>query len=139
MPRGKNIPAEVREAIFRLVQKKVSYRQVGLLFGCGISTVAAIVRRMKHSGTAEDAPKSGRPRITTSRDDSVIQRMSRRNPSLTAVDIKKSVATHHSLDVSVSTVKRRLRCADSLDDATLRKPSSARRIGKLDSSLPRSI
>lgn len=31
MLRGKNISAEVREAIFRLVQKKVSYRQIVLL------------------------------------------------------------------------------------------------------------
>ena len=89
--------------------EKRLFRQVGLLFGYRISTVAAVIKKINQSGTAEDVYKSDRPRITTSGDDSIIQRKTRLNPSLSGVDIRKSITAHHGLDVNWRTVKHYLR------------------------------
>ena len=71
------------------------------------SSVADIIKKFKSTGSTTPRPRSGRPRVTTPRDHSVI-RHAKANLFITAPEIKQELP-ESCLQVSVDTIKRRLR------------------------------
>lgn len=66
--------------------------------------VHAIIKKFEKFGTTEDLPRSGRPRQTSRREDSLIATSSIRSPKKTPKLIKRDM----SLSVSARTVRRRM-------------------------------
>lgn len=73
----------------------------------------------KHHNTLS---RSGRPRKTTLREDSLIVRTSKFNPRLNAVDIKREMNITHGVKLSQSTIQRRLRAEGLLGRRPAKKP-----------------
>ena len=75
------------------------------------SAVAKTIKRYKETGSHEDRPRKGRPRVTSAAEDKFIRVTSLRNRRLTAAQIRDQVnATQSSSSrhISRTTVKRRL-------------------------------
>ncbi len=70
-----------------------------------IHTIYAIVKRLANRGALEDAPRSGRPRVTTQVEDRRLTRVASRNPFRGS----KAIQVAASLPCSAVTVRRRLR------------------------------
>uniref|UniRef100_A0A096LR55 Transposase Tc1-like domain-containing protein n=1 Tax=Poecilia formosa TaxID=48698 RepID=A0A096LR55_POEFO len=75
------------------------------------SAVAKTIKRYKDTGSHEDSPRKGRPRVTSAAEDKFIPVTSLRNHRLTAAQIGDQVnATQSSSSrhISATSVKRRL-------------------------------
>lgn len=108
MTKRRYVASPVKEAIVNAVKSGRRISAVARDFAMPQKTVDNIVKRQKVRGTVGRAPKSGRPRKTTAREDKLIKRMSLADPRKTAVDIASDLRKYHHLDVHVATVKRRL-------------------------------
>ncbi|CAJ0964314.1 unnamed protein product [Ranitomeya imitator] len=89
------------------------------------NTVAKTIKRYKETGSHEDRPRKGRPRVTSASEDKFIQVTSLRNRRLTAAQIRDQVnATQSSSSrhISTTTVKRRLCVAGLHGKIAARKP-----------------
>ena len=92
-------------------------QQVANHFGVNISTIERIVRRLRETGHLADRPRSGRPRVTSRRQDRTIRLAHLRNRHLTATETAlNTVGTHalntvgtHNRQISPKTVGSRLR------------------------------
>ncbi|CAJ0951890.1 unnamed protein product [Ranitomeya imitator] len=88
-------------------------------------TVAKTIKRYKETGSHEDRPRKGRPRVTSASEDKFIRVTSLRNHRLTAAQIRDQVnATQSSSSrhISTTTVKRRLCAAGLHGKIAARKP-----------------
>ena len=84
-------------------------QQVANHFGVNVSTVERLVRRLRETGHLADRPRSGRPRVTSRRQDRTIRLAHLRNRQLTATETAlNTVGTHHR-QISPKTVGSRLR------------------------------
>ena len=95
--------------IVAFVEVGLSYREIANRVGCSLGAVSHIVRKQKETGTVQDRPIPGRKRVTTTREDRAIVRISLADRRKTAPAIKADVETYNGLHVSISTVKRRLK------------------------------
>jgi len=87
----------------------MSHNNIANTLGCHRTTVGRIAKKMKENGTTENAPRTGRPRVTTPTADRALKIKSVRNRKQTAVslaDEMKEMDGKRSL--SVRTVRRRL-------------------------------
>ena len=84
-------------------------QQVANHFGVNVSTIERLVRRLRETGHLADRPRSGRPRVTSRRQDRTIRLAHLRNRHLTATETAlNTVGTHYRL-ISPKTVGCRLR------------------------------
>ena len=61
-------------------------QQVANHFGVNVSTIERLVRRLRETGHLADRPRSGRPRVTSRRQDRTIRMAHLRNRHLTATE-----------------------------------------------------
>ena len=73
------------QAIQMLMQGQLQ-NQVARHFGVNVSTIERLVRRLRETGRLADRPRSGRPRVTSRRQDRYIVVSHVRNRRLTAVE-----------------------------------------------------
>uniref|UniRef100_A0A8B9HBQ6 Transposase Tc1-like domain-containing protein n=1 Tax=Astyanax mexicanus TaxID=7994 RepID=A0A8B9HBQ6_ASTMX len=88
------------------------------------SGVAKTIKRYNETGTHEDRPRKGRPRVTTASQDEFIRVTSLRNRKLTAAQIRDQLnATQSSTSrpISRTTVRRRLHKSGLYDQISARK------------------
>ena len=71
------------QAIALLMQRQ-RQQQVARHFGVHVSTIERLVRRLRETGRDADRPRSGRPRVTSQRQDRAIRLAHLRNRHLTA-------------------------------------------------------
>ena len=81
-----------------------------------------ILSRYKSRQHHDTISRSGRPRKTTQREDSIDVRTSKVNPRLNAVDIRREMDTTHGVKLSSSTVQRRIRSTGLLGRRPAKKP-----------------
>ncbi|XP_073505328.1 uncharacterized protein [Phyllobates terribilis] len=116
---------EKRVAIITLRNEGQSVQKIGQTLKVSPSAVAKTIKRYKETGSDEDRPRKGRPRVTSASEDKFIRVTSLRNRRLTAAQIRDQVnATQSSSSrhISTTTVKRR-HCAASLrGKISARKP-----------------
>ncbi|CAJ0955790.1 unnamed protein product [Ranitomeya imitator] len=102
-----------------------SVRKIGKTLKVSPSAVAKTIKSYKETGSHEDRPRKGRPRVTSASEDKFIRVTSLRNRRLTAAQIRDQVnATQSSSSrhISTTTVKRRLCAAGLHGKIAARKP-----------------
>ncbi|KAF0026156.1 hypothetical protein F2P81_020893 [Scophthalmus maximus] len=111
MARKKQLSKEKRVAIITLRNEGQSVRKIGKTLKVSPSAVAKTIKRYKETGSHEDRPRKGRPRVTSAAEDKFIRVTSLRNRRLTAAQIRDQVnATQSSSSrhISRTTAKKRL-------------------------------
>ena len=94
------------QAIALLMQGQ---RQVARHFGVHVSTIERLVRRLRETGRVADRPRSGRPRVTSQRQDRAIRLAHLRNRHLTATETAVNTVGSHNRRIHPKTVRNRLR------------------------------
>lgn len=122
MVKTKEISEDVRKLIIRAVQEKKSHREVATLFGVSKTSVTNLLKRFRERNNVQNKPRSGRPKVTTERDDKILVRMSKRDPRKTAVELNETIQKEHAVKCSVSTTKRRLCKAGLFGRRPAKKP-----------------
>lgn len=95
-----------RERAIAMLQCNRSISEIARTFGCTRATVYALQRRFQQTGVTTDTQRSGRPRVTTPREDRHIRLSHLRNRFLTAT---VTAANMQRRQISAQTVRRRLR------------------------------
>ena len=97
-------------AIALLMQGQISrQQQVANHFGVNVSTTERLVRRLRETGHLADRPRSGRPRVTSRRQDRTIRLAHLRNRHLIATETALNTVGTHNRQISPKTVGSRLR------------------------------
>ena len=78
-------------------------------FGVNVSTIEHLVRRLRETGHLADRPRSGRPRVTSRRQDRTFRLAHLRNRHLTATETALNTVGTHNRQISPKTVGSRLR------------------------------
>ena len=84
-------------------------QQVANHFGVNVSTIERLVRRLRETGHLADRPRSGRPRVTSRRQNRTILLAHLRNRHLTATETALNTVGTHNRQISPKTVGSRLR------------------------------
>uniref|UniRef100_A0A3B4CHW9 Transposase Tc1-like domain-containing protein n=1 Tax=Pygocentrus nattereri TaxID=42514 RepID=A0A3B4CHW9_PYGNA len=110
MARKKQLSKEKRVAIITLRNEGQSVQKIGKTLKVSPSAVAKTIKRYKETGSHEDHPRKGRPRVTSAAEDKFIRVTSLRNCRLTAAQGYQVNATQSSSSrhISRTTVKRSL-------------------------------
>ena len=109
MPKKRELSQGQRDQIIVLHKHTTkSIRYIASDLNIPRSTVAYTIRTFQETGISTSRPRSGRPKVTTTRDDIIINRLATVNPFITAGEIKAQLPESCS-GVSVDTIKRRLR------------------------------
>lgn len=105
MPR---LTREERERAIGMADMGATQVHIARTFACTPLTVARLLQRYRQIGTTQDRPRTGRPRVTTPREDQRIRVIHLRNRFVTAAE---TAATALGRRISQRTVHRRLRAA----------------------------
>ena len=92
-----------------LLMQDQRQKQVANHFGVNVSTIERLVRRLRETGHLADRPRSGRPRVTSRRQDRTIRLAHLRNRHLTATETALNTVGTHNRQISPKTVGSRLR------------------------------
>ena len=118
MGRTKQTTPRKRATIIQYTKDGWTQRQIAEKFQIPKSTVGNIVKRFNITGSSDAGKSTGRPRITSKRQDSLIKRSATKNPSLSSLEIKLDTAC----TASTRTIRRRL-----VEDFGLRARRPARK------------
>lgn len=122
MPRKPQISEAIRGQIILLHKQGLSQVKISKTVKCSRCAVQNTISRFERTGSYVNLPKSGRNRVTTTREDRIIERISLRNRQKTAEKIAAELRTQHRVAVSVRTVHRRLAEANLHARKPRRKP-----------------
>ncbi|CAK9806963.1 Transposable element Tc1 transposase [Anthophora quadrimaculata] len=86
------------------------------------NAVHRTIERVHSTGRIKSKFRSGRPRITSKKQDEFIAIISKRDRKLTAPEIRSEVNQSRDNPISLTTVKRRLRDANLFGRVAIRKP-----------------
>lgn len=114
------IPIHVREAIVNRMQGGNSQTKTALEFGVSRRSVQEVMRKYREGHGIENLKKCGRRRKLTERQERKLARESRKNPKMTANELR--FALDLSSSVSTNTVKRSLRRANLFGRVAVKKP-----------------
>ena len=106
MPRLSDVNPE--RAIGRL-QAWESATDVATAFGVSLSTICRLRTRFQATGSTRDAPSTGRPRVTSARQDRALLLNHLRNSFLSAVETARNTIGNHGRAITGQTVRHRLR------------------------------
>ena len=111
-------------------------------FGVNVSTIERLVRRLRETGRLADRPRTGRPRVTTRRQDRAIRLAHLRNRYVTATETANNTIGNHNRHIHPKTVRNRLReaglrCRRPCVGLPLTRPRRARRMAWLAAHAPR--
>ena len=129
------------QAIALLMQGQTQ-RQVAMQFGVNVSTIEQLVRRLRETGRLADRPRTGRPHVTTRRQDRAIRLANLRNRYVTATETANNTIGNHNRHIHPKTVRNRLReaglrCRRPCVGLPLTRPRRARRMAWLAAHSPR--
>ena len=96
------------QAIALLMQGQ-RQEQVARHFGIHVSTIERLVRRLMKTGRVADRPRSGRPCVTSQRQERAIRLANLRNRHLTATETTVNTVGSHNRRIHPKTVRNRLR------------------------------
>lgn len=111
-----------RGQIVILQEEGYSCRQIAKRLGCSKSTVGNILRKSKDRGHLKDLKACGRPKLTSLKIDDIIVNKSKADRFKTVPMIVAEMWQEHGLDISASTIGRRLRKAGLLGRKPRKKP-----------------
>lgn len=120
--RSKEYSVDFRNAIIKLRNDGISFGQISTMLQCPKSTVHSIVKKYFREGTFLSLPRSGRPRITTVREDRIIQRCVKKNRRASANALSIQLNKTNNIIASPSTIRNRLRQIDLHGRMAKKKP-----------------
>ena len=85
-----------RGRVIALLMQGQRQQQVANHFGVNVSTIERLVRRLRETGHLADRPRSGRPRVTSRRQDRTIRLAHLRNRHLTATETALNTVGKHN-------------------------------------------
>ena len=88
---------------------KANIKAIGRQMGYHYNVVSRLVRKHTQTNNVKDLPRSGRPWVTSDRDDRALQRLVRRMPFATSPVLKQHWLPNRRL--STRTVRNRLKSA----------------------------
>ena len=97
-----------RERVVALRQEGYKQTDIAEVLGISQSAVSKILKRQREAGNVRPRKSPGRPRLTTIRDDRQLLNFSRRNRKLPTSRLRRLWRRYHGINVSRSTVNRRL-------------------------------
>ena len=106
MPR---LNSEERARVLAMLECGRTQEQVARRFNVSRSTIRRLVRCVRVTGTYADRPRSGRPRVTSVRQDNFIRQRHLRDRFVTAESTSRVVVGNRGRPISRYTVRRRLR------------------------------
>lgn len=112
----------IRRLVYAKKQEGDSYSKIARDLHLPLSTVKGIVRRIRASGSALSAPRSGRPRKTTKQLDRVLVRDVLANRRASARSIAVVVEEQYGAVLSPSTIRNRLHEAGLNGRSARKKP-----------------
>lgn len=134
MTRAKNISTDSQEAIIKGHKNGMSKTQLARQFCLSESAIRGVIQRYRVRGGVEKRKSTGRPKLTTKREDMLIIRMSKDDPRLNSVDIHREISTFNGIQISSKTVQRRLVSAGLNGRRPAKKPliSTKNRKARID-------
>lgn len=127
--RSKEMSMEVKEAIVRLKNQRMTIREISVALGVANTTVWNILKKVESTGTLSNSHRPGRPRKTSKVEDRRIQSMVKKNPSTTSSQIKRTLQ-EAGVSLSKSTVKRRLHECKHKDTAATTRAEADKKVIK---------
>ena len=100
----------------------LSFREIAKESKVSVSTVSYTIKRQLENGGNSDRKRSGRSKATTQSEDKFLRVNSLSDRRFTGQQLQAQLNTGRSKEVSVSTVKRRLRAAGLTGRVAGRKP-----------------
>ena len=91
-----------------LHEKGLSCRQIARRVCKFPAGIAVLLQKLRQTGSVRDRRRTGRPRVTTARDDRNLCRMSLRDRKKTAVKLHQEWTNGGAVTASVRTIRRRL-------------------------------
>lgn len=111
---------EVRNQIIGMNSAGMSFKAIGRNLGYHYTIVSRLVRKHAQTGSAVDRPRSGRPAVTTPREDRQLLRFVRREPFSTSPQLKRAWLPNRQ--ISTRTVRNRLKAAGLKARRTIKRP-----------------
>ena len=108
MGKNKCLSPTKRAQIVAHSQHGMSQRAIAQLMQCSKTAVQHAISQFSHRGSFEDRRRSGRPRVTSIRQDRIIRRNVVSNPLVSTRLVQQHVDDHGSR-VSIRTIRNRLR------------------------------
>lgn len=100
---------DVKDSIVRLIDHGLKYCEVSKILGLNESTVRKAYKRYLARKTIENQPRPGRPKIFNNRCVSALSKVVKKDRSATISEIAGEFRASTSVNVSKSTIKRKLR------------------------------
>ena len=108
MASKKRVSHDDRVKMVVLRDEGYSLQEIASKLKCNRSTVCRTLAKQRTCGTVDDRKKSGRPRISTPRDDRALQRICLHNRRFTSSHLKREWEQSSGVTSSSRTVRRRL-------------------------------
>ena len=109
MPPRQRLNTRERGMALAWIQEGVPLREIGRRLGVSHSVINRLRDRWFETGTVEELPRSGRPRVTTGQQDRYIVVTAMRNHTATARSLRDQLRNATQLNVGLQTVRNRLR------------------------------
>ena len=107
MGKKKSLSEVQRAQIVALHDQNLSERQISAQMGCSKTAVHQAIAKYQHDGSYTDKKRTGRPRVTTEREDNVMRRIVVRSPMSSMKKIRAELL-RRGRRISHMTVSRRL-------------------------------
>jgi hypothetical protein len=98
----------------------MSFTAIGCQMGYHHTVVSRLVRKRTQTNNVKDLPRSGRPRVTSDRDDMTLQRLVRRMPFATSPVLKQHWLPNRHL--STRRIRNRLKSAGLKSRRVIKRP-----------------
>ena len=121
----RRMPEARRWQIIGMHTTGTSFKAIGRQMGCHYTVVSRLVRKHTQTNNVKDLPRSGRPRVTSDRDDSALQRLVRQMPFATSPVLKQHWLPN--IFLSTRTVRNRLKSAGLKSRGVIKRPLLADR------------
>lgn len=118
MPKTRELTPAERSQIFNRRIRGDSLRKIALDFNISAEGVRKIVHRLQQNGTAENQPKSGRPRKTTRKQDRVIVREVKKNFFVSTKQLKSDL----NLPIQETQIRARIKEAGFAGRISRKRP-----------------
>jgi transposase len=98
----------------------MSFKAIGRQMGYHYTVVSRLVRKHTQTNNVKDLPRSGRPRVTSDRDDRALQHLVRRMPFTTSPILKQHWLPNRRL--STRTVRKHLKSVGLKSRSVIKPP-----------------
>ena len=117
----KELSKEIRAKIVALKSEGYSHRQIRDELNVSVGVVTSTLKRLKETTSYENRPRSGRPRVSTPRDDRNLLNLARKNSQMSSNELAAQWTLASGLKAAARTVRSRL--SEARKNGTIRKKS----------------